>query len=59
MESLRAISTFIRIEMGILPHPPPDSKMVARRVVTSLFVLRESSVRRHGRPTARADRNHR
>jgi LysR family transcriptional regulator, regulator for bpeEF and oprC len=41
------------IDVGILPHPLPDTTLVARRVITSPFVLCASSVylRRHGRPT--------
>lgn len=41
-----------RIDLGILPDPLPDSTLVARRVVTSPFVLCASSayLRRHGTP---------
>jgi DNA-binding transcriptional LysR family regulator len=45
------------IDVGILPHPLPDTTLVARRVVSSPFVLCASSVylRRHGKPTTMAD----
>ncbi len=45
------------IDAGILPHPLPDTTLVARRVVTSPFVLCASSVylRRHGRPSTIED----
>jgi len=40
------------IDVGILPHPLPDSNLVARRVVTSPFVLCASPayLQRHGHP---------
>jgi len=40
------------IDVGILPHPLPDTTLVARRVVTSPFVLCASPayLQRHGKP---------
>lgn len=45
------------IDLGILPHPLPDTTLVARRVVTSPFVLFASPayLQRHGRPQAIED----
>jgi DNA-binding transcriptional LysR family regulator len=50
------------IDVGVLPHPLPESNLVARRAVTSPFVLCASPVylRRHSRPTSVEDlRSHR
>jgi len=40
------------IDVGILPHPLPDTTLIARRVVTSRLVLCASPLylQRHGRP---------
>lgn len=42
------------IDLGILPHPLPDSTLVARRAVSSPFILCASQayLQRHGRPQA-------
>jgi DNA-binding transcriptional LysR family regulator len=46
-----------RIDLGILPHPLPQSNLVARRVVTSPFVLFASPIylERYGRPKSIED----
>ncbi|HYF19810.1 MAG TPA: LysR family transcriptional regulator [Ramlibacter sp.] len=45
------------IDVGILPHPLPDTTLIARRAVTSPFVLCASPLylQRHGRPLAIED----
>jgi DNA-binding transcriptional LysR family regulator len=45
------------IDVGILPHPLPDTTIIARRVLTSRFVLCASPVylQRHGRPQSIED----
>ncbi|CAG2153628.1 HTH-type transcriptional regulator DmlR [Cupriavidus yeoncheonensis] len=50
------------IDVGVLPHPLPDSTLIARRVVASPFVLCASPayLQRHGRPVTIDDLdNHR
>ncbi|MDW3682791.1 LysR family transcriptional regulator [Cupriavidus sp. CV2] len=45
------------IDVGILPHPLPDTRLIARRVVTSPFVLCASPayLQRYGRPSTIED----
>lgn len=45
------------IDVGILPHPLPDTTLIARRVMTSPFILCASPayLQRHGKPEAIED----
>lgn len=45
------------IDVGILPHPLPDTTLIARRVMTSPFILCASPayLQRHGRPESIED----
>jgi LysR family transcriptional regulator for bpeEF and oprC len=45
------------IDVGILPHPLPDTSLIARRAVTSRFILCASPLylQRHGRPNSVED----